>query len=128
MVCGWWVLTLIAVGQPGCASLEPAGPPGPRTVLADWDDVDAAVEVAVKSAEVALDGPPRRSRSRMVYSLRTVSDEPGELVVERAGGEVLTVSATIGRFGGDKEREARLVGAVVRRLKQLRGKEWAPVE
>lgn len=107
--------------------MEPAGPPGPRTVLADWNDVDAAVEVAVKKAEVALDGPARREARRVVYRIRTVSDEPGELVVERSDGDVLTVSASIGRFGEGKEQEARLVGAVVRRLKQLRGVEHAAV-
>lgn len=120
-------LPLFLLGGGGCAALEPAGPPGPRKVLADWNDVDAAVEVAVKKAEVALDGPARREARRVVYRIRTVSDEPGELVVERSDGDVLTVSASIGRFGEGKEQEARLVGAVVRRLKQLRGVEHAAV-
>jgi hypothetical protein len=97
-------------------------------VIADWNDVDAAVEVAVKKAEVALDGPPRRSQGRTVYPLRTVRDEPGELTVERSEGDLITVSAKLGRFGEDKDREARLVGAVTRRLKDLRGVEHAPIK
>jgi len=108
--------------------MDPAGPPGPRVLMADWDDVDAAVEVSVKKAEVALDGPPRRSPGRTVYRLRTVSDEPGELSVERGEGGLVTVSAKIGRFGEDKDREARLVSAVARRLKDLRGKDHAPLK
>jgi hypothetical protein len=130
LVClgfGWWVLTLFLVAG-GCASgLEPVGEPGARVVVADWDDVDAAVEVAVKRSEVGLAGPARREEGRVVFPIRTISDEAGELVVTRGEGDRVTVEASIGRFG-DAAWESRVVGAVARRLRELGGVEWAPVK
>ena len=127
-----------AVWAPGCSGDRPVRPPvilaGAATseVLADWDDVEAAVSVALSNTELVKVGVNRADPARRVYTLRTSKDEPAGLTIERLGplvdGEPVTLLATcsIGRFG-DAEREREFLGLIVRRLEQLRGVEVAPL-
>ena len=103
-----------------------------QTVESDWDDSDAAVEVALHSCDMAMDhkevndnGLERR------YYLMTNTDEPAVLIVRRHeaifdGKQTITIEAHVGRFG-DENREAHLIRAVRHRLKVLAGVDYAPV-
>lgn len=96
-------------------------------VRADWDDLDAAVDVAQEWAELGLLRAKRGER-RSVYTFITVREEPATLIAERVGGGRIRLSASAGRAGGDEEQSARLLRAVARRLGQLEGVDVAPVE
>lgn len=106
------------------------------SLSADWDDVDAAVGVAVGAAEAAVTGARTNGPDERVYYLRTVADEPGILVVSRspepagAAGSApsnITLRTSIGRFG-NPDRERRLLEAVARRLTDLRGRQYSPLD
>lgn len=135
---------LLALAMPlaGCAG--DAVPPEPRLpqdaespqraeVVADWDDVQAAVTVALNRTElvkVSAQGPTADS---FEVRLRSSLDEPGLLTVRRAAppGQPdpvpITLTARVGRFG-DPPRERQFLDLIVRRLGQLRGVETAPLE
>jgi hypothetical protein len=103
----------------------------PREVVADWDDVDAAVEVALHHVQMAKDheevSPDELERR---YYLVTITDEPALLTLRRKdiedGPQMIMLEASVGRFG-DPGREAGLVRAVRHRLKALAGVTHAPV-
>lgn len=97
-----------------------------RSVAGDWDDIDAAVEVALESAEVAAVGS-QRAPDRVIYELVSIEGRPGQLVIARGESGRLTLSARIGRFG-EPPRERRLLDAVARRLARLRGVDIAPLD
>ena len=136
-------LTAAAIGlgvgaAGGCAFPRPGvGAHGvaanPLEVLADWDDLNAAMAVAAERTEMAVvrasdptgDGLTRR------FELRTVAAETVEVIVTRSEADTdqpqaIVVRAKVGRFG-DPEREAALLGALRRRLEQLRGVDFSPV-
>jgi len=101
------------------------------TVQGDWSDVEAAVDVSVTRAEVAVTSTAFEP-SRMQFGLVTATDEVGELVVLREDasgngeGVPIRLEVHIGRFG-DAPRELRLLEAVAKRLEQLRGRDVAPI-
>src|SRR5689334_1879822 len=65
-----------------------APPDTPREVMADWDDTDPAVEVALHHVQMAIDhkevSPDELERR---YYLVTVTDEPAQLTLRRKGLE-----------------------------------------
>lgn len=108
------------------------------TVRADWDDVDAALDVGLLDAECAIvsDTRPRRGvrYHTVTYTLRTIQGEPGTVTFSRSaegpadprGPEPITAQASIGRYR-DADRERRLLASVARRLEALAGVDWAPI-
>ena len=102
-------------------------------VLGDWDDIDAAVIVAARETEMAVERQAAgRDENRWTrFYLRTSTDEPVELTMTRLergprGLENIEARAKVGRFENAK-REAQLIEAVRRRVKDLAGVEHAPV-
>jgi len=107
------------------------------TLVGDWADLDAAVEVAGTRLELAPVGTTSNSPRLRVYELRSPGDEPAWLIAERsdefsgvlpevAPSQAITLRARFGRFG-DRGREAALVDAVAGRLRQLAGVDYAPL-
>lgn len=112
----------------------------PVQFRADWNDLDAAAEVAASAIEAAVMDASEPEPGLRVFELRTVSDAPGRLEVRWLGfasgstpgttlGENVPVEArcTVGRFG-DAPAEGRLLGALVRRAGQLLGRDAAPLD
>ncbi len=95
------------------------------TVLGDWNDVEAAAEVAVRSIEAAL-VHAEVLPGRTSFELVTATDEPGTLVAVPGVGDQIGLWARVGRFG-DRGREGRLLEAMRARLAQLHGVETAPL-
>lgn len=107
--------------------------------IGDWADVDAALEVAVGQAELALVretsmdgvdvmagqlGPAWRE-----FKLIGAGDEPGFVRLEPRPGEApgeIYLKARIGR-DGDAARERFFLGALKQRLGDLSQREWAPI-
>ncbi len=115
---------------------EPSNSPPRQVVLvADWNDLEAAAEVAVPHVEMAvLEIQPSPQRVR--FELLTATDEPGELIATRAepatdydpGEQIeITLTARIGRFG-DAAHEVLLLDAMRTRLLQLKGVATAPLQ
>jgi hypothetical protein len=104
----------------------------PHDVQADWDDVDASVEVALHQVQMALDHEEHDEQDLVrTFYLLTPTDEPATLTVRRDkvildGAQTITLDAHVGRFG-DKTRENQLIRAVRYRLKCLVGVTHAPV-
>mgnify|MGYP001493823331 CR=1 FL=1 len=114
-------------------------------VIADWNDVDAAVEHGALTSEMAIVERLPPEPDRRVFRLRTIGDEPAVLIVTRAtaprsdrgvdgvgsttgvgGPEGMKLEARVGRFG-DRAKEERLVNAVRARLGRLPGVDYAPL-
>jgi hypothetical protein len=130
----------------GCASTGPSVgepvmfvEPTERTVAADWDDVDAAVSVAIARNETAIVRRTEAPPDRIEFEMITARDYPVRLIVTRdaegAAGSTgseddqsprITVRAAVGRFG-DLERQRRIVDDVIQRLEELRGVDFAPI-
>ncbi len=93
---------------------------------ADWNDIDAAVDLAASKNEMAVEGSASPNDDTRVYHLRTVGDEPTWVTVRRiddAGGVEITVS--VGRFGS-RDQERSLAETIRARLQTLRGRDYAP--
>ena len=114
----------VAIGGPSLVARE-------AVVEADWDDADAAVRTAVRREQMAIQ---RRRAYRaagqdretvLVFDLRTVRGDSGELTVKDLGtGEVL-IRCRIGAMGS-ASAESALVSEVVDRFEDLAGKDYAP--
>lgn len=114
----------------GChfAGERPAEIPSHGTqvkALGDWNDVEAAAEVAVRIIEAVVERVEVLP-GRTTFELVTATDEPGALVAERGVGDQIGLSARVGRFG-DRRREERLLEAMRARLAQLHGVNTAPL-
>jgi hypothetical protein len=109
----------------GRAATEPR-PPTVRSVTGDWDDVEAAVIVGAAKAEVAILWPPTVEPDRQVYELLGVAGEPGRLEASLAEDGSIVLTCSIGRFG-NPAAESRLVRAVAQRLRDLHGRDYAPL-
>ncbi|MBL8990728.1 MAG: hypothetical protein JNJ48_04010 [Phycisphaerae bacterium] len=108
------------------------------SVRADWDDIDAALDVGLLAGECAVvsDDRPRRGvvAHAVTFTLRTIQGEPGTVTFRRQaegpadprGPEPITGEAVLGRYR-DADRERRLLAAVARRLEALAGVDWAPI-
>jgi hypothetical protein len=128
-------LVLVLLLGVGCAATPPSKGlttiHTSREVVADWNDVDAAVEVALHQVQMAMDHTEASSDElEKRFPLWTVTDEPATLTIRREAigqeSQRLTLEASVGRFG-DPARESRLIHAVRHRLKSLAGKTHAPV-
>lgn len=130
---------LIAIAIAGCAS----GPTGSadgaspeqnsRTVVADWEDVPAAVSVATGQVELAVVDRSNPDPNRLVYELKSIRDEPGVLEVSRPQNGwipglpvVLTLRCEVGRFENKKTQD-HLLHTLMQRLQDLRGVDAAPI-
>lgn len=107
--------------------------PGRATLTADWNDLDAAADVAVGRAELAIVRTTCPDPCTRRYELTSVRGEPGTLTITRPApcdgpGESipLTIEAAVGRFG-DPQRERTLLSAFTSRLADLHGVEFAPI-
>jgi hypothetical protein len=156
-VCGLLLVVRVAFGIGLCGGFAGffAGCSGPAwathgahssgttlQAVGDWNDIDAAVEVAVKKAELAVvearDATDERGRAQRVFTLVGLGNEPAELIVTAKGGAgdksslaqagpvAMQLSASVGRFG-DAAREKTLVNALRARLGQLSGVDFAPL-
>lgn len=121
---------------PGCSILPPPTAPNPSTVGGDWDDCLAAADYAMTAGECAVISTKSQTDRELVLNIRSVADDLGTLSFTRKQaspgdtskiGEPIVVEAFLGIAGSrDSTRERRLVAAVVRRLRELQGVEWAP--
>lgn len=123
---------------PSFNSLRDQGGATVGTARADWDDIDAALDVGLYVGECAVlsDDRPRHGVqcSSITYQLTTVGGEPGSVTISRTvsdrpdprGPETIEIRASIGRYR-DRDREQRLIEATIRRLEALAGVDWAPI-
>jgi hypothetical protein len=115
------------------------------TAMADWDDIEAAMDVAISKLEMAVEARPSREELRsdqrgaecVEYKLVTIRDEPARVLFCRnkklawsdgsaAGPEPITILVRVGRWG-DSAREEELLKAIRARLNDLKGVDWAPI-
>lgn len=126
-----------------CASSQRPEPvdadaPAPAaTVRADWNDVDAAVEVACMRANVALlmsEPSITPDRRRSIRYRFLASDDRQYVLVATQAAPVNGVDASgmielVARGTPDRDLrvERILVRETARRLEHLAGREWAPI-
>lgn len=104
-------------------------------VVGDWNDVEPAVRVGVEQGEAAIERiTPTADATTLTFDLRTHLDEDARVRVTRelgghANGERITlrIACRIEPFG-DAAREERFIELIARRLTQLTGVEFAPIE
>ena len=119
--------------QPARGVAPSATSPVQTTIVADWDDLQAAVGFALSRTELVRVSVFRPTEDRVEFRLRSSRDEPGLLVATRedewCGGDpvTMTLTCTVGRFG-DPAREQQFLELVAERLGQLRGVEVAPIK
>lgn len=131
---GWMQRVALCIGAVvlgGCASQSLDYTPGDRTVVADWDDVEVAVDYAMHPAQLGLTGLDRTD-DRLTFHFVRHTDEPAELIVERVecaarDPQPLRLHAMFGR-NGDPRCEAVLLAHISHRLEQLRARETAPLD
>ncbi len=110
-----------------------------RIIVGDWDDAEAAVTVATRQVELAILRVARPTPNQVDFDTIAPSDETGRLTLIRRpdparsagsggrGGESLQATARLGTYG-DTRREAALLDRLERRLSQLEGVEYAPLD
>ncbi|HRQ73753.1 MAG TPA: hypothetical protein PLU35_12060 [Phycisphaerales bacterium] len=125
------LLLLPACGTAGRPVHLAASGEGPAVVVGDWDDVEAAVRVALSRHELTFARREGRlSDPVLVYIVHGVRDERGTLRVERsgdpgAGAVEITVACRLDHATG--QARARAVERdVARRIEQLRGEVARP--
>jgi len=98
-------------------------PAGPRTVRAEWHDLDAAVAFAARELEYALVRADR-DPTLHTYNLLSVRDEPVTIFFSRAetgpndAAQPVRIEIHVGRFG-DEDRERALARTLENRLQAL---------
>ncbi len=100
-------------------------------IEADWDDVDAAVEVGVGQAEsVVVHTDPSPDNLQRRYALKHVSGLTGVLTARVESGDhdprPISFTCTMGAMenGGLAQN---ILDRIAVRLKDLKGKEVAPI-
>lgn len=128
----------VVFGTSGCRSWPSSAPADVANLgttvqaVADWNDVDASVEVGASNAEMAVESFGLNDDGERVYRLRTIRDEPVWVVTSRATGEsreesaALHIAAKVGHFG-NPEIERRLIRAIEKRLRELHGVATHPL-
>lgn len=107
-------------------------------VSADWNDLEAAVIVGTGSIRAVVTGWSADGPRRRRFEFKHFEGQTGWLSAERgddppsdeADAEPPVTIALVARFGrfSDSAMEDRLLRATIRRLTQLRGVEFAPIE
>ncbi|GEM_PF-1852555 len=129
---------LIALA-PACSAVHspksttPAVITGPSTltIIADWNDIDAASRFAVVSIHAVVTSSIDESNLRQRITLRQFDGESGSLLAERTNPGIsestsIQLTANLGRFG-DPPDERKFLIALANRLEQLRGVDFAPL-
>ncbi len=138
----WGVAAAVFAALAGCATQDGSDPVWSEgttiLVLADWDDVPAAVAVGLGQRSLTVvdaTGPSRGDpHGEYRYELIDQEDRPGVLAARRragassadAGPVGIELSAKLGRFG-DAAEERSLLNAVRNRLADLTGVDVAPI-
>lgn len=133
LAAGLACLAGCASGRPDLRDLLPTA--STTRVVADWNDIDAAIDVAGEALEMAVLSSNRPEEPSRIIRLKTVQDQSVIVVVERepepptpqpgpddGEGVLMILRSTVGRFG-DGARERKLLGALGKRLEELRGVE-----
>ena len=123
---------LLALG--GCAApphfVQASSSIPPTVVPGDWHDVDASVHVGASEVEMAIIGREELDPDAVLYTLVTVRDQPVSLRVERpraaAHPDEMRMTCVVGRFGNAAAEQA-LIARVRQRLRDLSGKDYAPI-
>jgi len=107
-----------------------ADSPTIRTVLAEWDDVEAATRSAGYTTSAALVSIQEVSGLERIFTLATAGDEEVILTAVRTTSDNLTTIQVTVRAGafGDADLEAEVADAMTGRLEALRGVRFAPLE
>jgi hypothetical protein len=112
-----------------------ANPAGPTRleVVADWDDLDAAMVVAAANNQCAILGVRRPGPDEVEFEVRTIRDEPVTVSARRLGAadnppraEPIELVCEYGRFG-DAAQQERILEAMRERLADLRGVDYRKV-
>jgi hypothetical protein len=122
-----------APARPRPTALNPALGPATLTITAPWRDIVPAVQVAVRQTELTIVSIEPGDRGGVIFELQSIAAEPGRLIATPAATMPddrtpipIRLEARIGLFG-NQERQDALLRAVMARLGQLHGREWAPV-
>lgn len=132
----------------GCASgLPPAIPPTaatrekPGSVVADWDDLEAAAWAAAPRSELTVLHIRHPDDLTQEIELLSARDEVGLLIarreplppteprgspLRRGEGVAISLEFSLGHFG-DPAREWAFLTDLVDRLESLRGVDYAPI-
>jgi len=95
----------------------PVSPPGPALLGVRWRDVPLAMFYAAAEVEMAIARTVVQADS-YAFSLRTVDDRPGRIVVRRTGDDtVYEARASIGRFDDDIAASEALAAAFDRQMR-----------
>lgn len=128
------IASLLAACSAGFVKSRPASVSGPSVVevRADWNDLDAAMQLVVTKAECATVARDELDGGVIRFTLITSTDEDGTLTATPLAPitrESMPIRLEC-RFGpsGDPSRERLLLDALARRLRQLAGKDWAPAD
>jgi len=119
-----------ANGPNSPASASTATSPATSTVnvAGDWNDVAAALEVAIRDQGFAVLSETRGELAHE-FELLTIRDEPGSITARRDttdSASSITLTCRIGAVG-DPRREQPLLAAMTKRLKDLAGVDYRPV-
>ncbi|MBL9001312.1 MAG: hypothetical protein JNK25_09270 [Phycisphaerae bacterium] len=137
-------MLLMAIGLVSCGpaklAVDPGitGDPPGLTVRADWNDVNAAAQVAGARVELAMlslgNGPTEDGRAERRFVFLATDDTEFDLRARQAepgAGKVIPGPIVLNaqaRPKRDRDRESRLLSAMADRLRDLAGKEWAPLD
>jgi len=137
-----WPLQLLLLSTttlllPACTSsaLTPAQiatTDNPLTLTADWDDLDAGVEVGLSQAEAVQVGKPAVSADRRerVYHFQHITGLKGALTATRLGEPSAAATVRLACRAGtisQPDLERRVLARVGLRLTDLLGREFAPI-
>lgn len=142
-----WATTMLDTSQrdevegvfrslPGDLTSAQVGPGPAPAPNGRWNDIPAAAGRAASKAEVAIlsttfepEGSSLESADRIVFSIVTLTSEPGRLEVSRGGdGAVYRATATIGLLDERTETVERLLAELAREVAAFgRKPELAPI-
>ncbi len=93
--------------------------------IGDFNDLMAAMDYTQTKTDVAVE-KISQDTGVVIFELVTATDEAGRLEC-RAVDRGIEMHARVGLYG-DRSRERRILEAMSRRLGQLAGRDWAPVD
>lgn len=126
-----------ATGFGGARNIISSGRPPETSLRGDWNDLDAAITSGAKAAELAIlernysqspGGERHFSATFLASDDRTFTLEASETSRSKDPATPSRISLTTrGVPSRDLEREERLLEGTAERLKDLAGKDWAPI-